>query len=123
MRRLRKFLTRDIIPRRFTQLFYGLAMGAYSAVSVDDLLHSRRGSLGRWVWVLFLALTAVISLIQGATGFFTRSIRQRYDRRRAAGLCGQCGYDLRAAASVRCPECGAWHGATGFSHAPRKRGG
>jgi hypothetical protein len=31
----------------------------------------------------------------------------RYVRRRRRGWCGRCGYDLRASADGRCPECGA----------------
>ena len=30
------------------------------------------------------------------------------DGRRSVGLCVNCGYDLRASTSGRCPECGEW---------------
>jgi len=42
-----------------------------------------------------------------AIWFYIRIKRwQRKQKRIAAGLCGQCGYDLRASPE-RCPECGA----------------
>lgn len=31
-------------------------------------------------------------------------------RRESAGICAQCGYDIRATAEARCPECGAAFG-------------
>jgi hypothetical protein len=41
-----------------------------------------------------------------AIGWFKRRWRQRLaDSRLSAGLCQQCGYDLRESAD-RCPECG-----------------
>jgi hypothetical protein len=49
-----------------------------------------------WLPVAAFALPTVISLRRAA----------RAGRRRAAGLCRRCGYDLRATLE-RCPECGA----------------
>jgi hypothetical protein len=49
---------------------------------------------------LAAAIASVVPL-----GRLTRVLRSRY-RRRSAGLCPSCGYDLRATPD-RCPECGA----------------
>jgi hypothetical protein len=49
-------------------------------------------------WALILVLTAA-----GLWGLFSPAYRRRM--RLARGLCGQCGYDLRAG-HERCPECG-----------------
>ena len=64
-----------------------------------------------WVWGflivtvpywLLAVLTAILPMVAGV-GMF-RSVRRR--RRKQAGRCATCGYDLRASGEV-CPECGA----------------
>jgi hypothetical protein len=56
-----------------------------------------------WVIVPFWLVTAVFTAIPAARGV-VRFRRRR--RKRPAGLCPRCGYDLRATPD-RCPECGA----------------
>ncbi len=53
--------------------------------------------LPHWALVLLTAAPAVAGL-----GLIRRAVSRR---RRSRGLCGNCGYDLRATAD-RCPECG-----------------
>ena len=60
--------------------------------------------LRKWV-IPYGWLTLVLSL-PGATYVISRSLqRRRAARRRSAGKCTSCGYDLRATPE-RCPECG-----------------
>ena len=49
----------------------------------------------------------VVTLIGGLMWFLLRPMRRarRMRRRQAAGLCGNCGYDLRGSRD-KCPECG-----------------
>ena len=51
-----------------------------------------------WFWLILLAAPPAIWL--------RRHVRTRAQGRLARGLCGACGYDLRATPD-RCPECGA----------------
>ena len=53
-------------------------------------------------WVGWLALGLVIFLPPVIRGVR----RMKYQERVRQGLCGRCGYDVRAS-RVRCPECGA----------------
>lgn len=59
-------------------------------------------------WEFPFWLPAVLAV--GMAGLFFRPIwkRRKLGRRRVAGLCASCGYDLRAhRAGEKCPECGA----------------
>jgi len=58
----------------------------------------------RWQVRVSLPLATVISGIVPALWLAAHSWR-RHRRRRAVGLCPECGYDLRASPD-RCPECG-----------------
>jgi hypothetical protein len=56
-------------------------------------------------WSLFVA---VFALMPGTVMITTLRRRRRKRRRAAAGLCLDCGYDLRAhTRGELCPECGA----------------
>jgi len=48
----------------------------------------------------------VLPVLAFARGPLPRLIRLRADRRRARGLCINCGYDLTGNVSGVCPECG-----------------
>jgi hypothetical protein len=54
----------------------------------------------------FWLLTAVVNVLIGAVGVRLIFRADARDRRRKAGLCLRCGYDLRASPAA-CPECGA----------------
>jgi hypothetical protein len=77
---------------------YGRYVGRVSR-SPDGSWSQRRQytlSTPHWFAALVLALPAAAWAFR----------RHRLRRRRSAGLCPACGYDLRASAD-RCPECGA----------------
>jgi hypothetical protein len=60
----------------------------------------------RYVTVPYWMLCAVFGVMSWpAVMGVARGVRRR--RRRRRGLCAECGYDLRADASGRCPECGS----------------
>ena len=108
-------LMSDRSPRPYTALVIGLAVGAFVVDQASVLSRSPVPvSGGRLLWLAFLSVVAAAALIRAAWGFtfrfVSRRIRADYATRRAGGLCGRCGYDLHAATSARCPECGAWHG-------------
>ena len=58
------------------------------------------------LWFLVMFVFAVIR-------FTVAMFERKRIRREAAGLCGECGYDLRGANHAVCPECGAAVGGTG----------
>jgi hypothetical protein len=78
------------------------ALGFVAVWQPDD---GRRAFLQRGFAVPWWFLGAVFS-ITPARQCFRLWLRNRGHRRRAAGLCADCGYDLRASKD-RCPECGA----------------
>lgn len=107
---IRQWFNRDLWPRRYSAWIVAVACTLQIVFIVCDT--SGRLTIGQCVWIGILSVIAISSLGEATTGFMSRRIRRRYNARRIAGLCGQCGYDLRATTSVTCPECGAWHGTT-----------
>jgi hypothetical protein len=84
---------------------------------VHDAGPTPGGSRGAWahggrrMWIIWVPywLPALLTAALPAEAIY-RIIRQR--RRRSAGQCKVCGYDLRATPD-RCPECGAQPAAVG----------
>lgn len=65
---------------------------------------------GQWVWTLLIGL-----LFASGAADCIRELRASWRGRRTQARfrtahCVRCGYDLRGSPSVRCPECGTWHG-------------
>jgi hypothetical protein len=83
----------------------GLGIG-WQQTTNDTAFSSSVRLIGRRLWIrvdvrllLFLSLVATALLLY-------RWRRARIAQRELAGLCAQCGYDLRESPQ-RCPECGA----------------
>ena len=91
------------LPRRWPVRRGGLGFEAYRGAVTHFVRVGPAPLYGVAVphWFLFLG-TAALPAFE-----VVRRRRARILRRRAeSGLCGQCGYDLRATPG-RCPECGA----------------
>ncbi len=96
---------------RTKQVVYGLnphtfwnRLGFYDSwqLGYKNPTWGRRGAMPYVALIIPLSLWPAIALC----GVLLRRTRQtRADRRRAKGLCPDCGYDLRATPD-RCPECG-----------------
>lgn len=76
------------------------------------LWRTRSGAMGSEEWRL-----AAMGLVLTAAGLLPILLLKRRDRawlRRAGhNQCTECGYDLRASSSGKCPECGAGAGEGG----------
>jgi hypothetical protein len=59
-----------------------------------------REFVGYWWFIGLLGGLIISKLVQ-------RTRLRRWQNRKSRGLCVVCGYDLRGAASSRCPECGS----------------
>lgn len=77
-------------------------VGGLPPLWVNDILSELR-----WLAITFTAIWAC-----GVSAYVFHIIRTRHIANRkikwvGAGLCGECGYDLRGSPSGVCPECGA----------------
>jgi hypothetical protein len=68
----------------------------------NDGMETSFSSEGRHVWAAPIGLAVLVFAIAPMTWI---ALRTRKRRLRRAGLCANCGYDLRATPQ-RCPECG-----------------
>jgi hypothetical protein len=59
---------------------------------------------GRTLWIAYVPYWFLATITAMPPLLFVVTLRRRA-RRRATGICAQCGYDLRASPD-RCPECG-----------------
>jgi len=100
-----------------------MALGVYCGMAAwcwtQAILQWRSGY--GWFGIDFiLAIGFTIAVVVGVRRLPTWCRNERLRRKRttaeamlAADLddkCARCGYDLTGTASVKCPECGAWHG-------------
>ena len=110
MRQLRQKLN-TAVPNRWAVLLVGLLIGYGFFSQIFEIARASAPlTIGIVVWLVLWLGLAILLIMEGANGVVSHRRRKRYENQRAAGLCGRCGYDLRAASSVRCPECGAWSG-------------
>jgi len=79
---------RESLFDRLDWIFVERVVSDYVFIAVDISL---------WPFAILLTLSSALALIRGP-------VRRAYRSRR--GLCLNCGYDLRANISGRCPECG-----------------
>ena len=86
------------------------------------LTYARQGP-GRYVWVKLLVVPYWMDILTAALPLAGAAVRAALrSRKRRAGLCAACGYDLRATPG-RCPECGAEPRLRGAAAQPPPPGG
>jgi len=113
-------ITHGYWPTGYGAIFVGAVSATDGAIHAYPLLGSP-GSIPFTVWWLpaVQAAIAVFFLVTGILTAWKQSKQDRWLERFQGGLCRCCGFDLRACTTVRCSECGAWHGklpAKRFSH-------
>jgi peptidoglycan/LPS O-acetylase OafA/YrhL len=91
----------DNLDRVATRLLVALALAPFILLillGLPELLHvSFHLLVNPFAWILLGSILAAFVL--------RRRTRNRLEQRLRAGLCINCGYDLRATRG-RCPECG-----------------
>lgn len=70
----------------------------------------RQISAAAWGGLLAYALGGIFCFLFGVSRIMRERMDNRWFERFDKGLCQRCGFDLRSCTSVRCSECGAWHG-------------
>jgi hypothetical protein len=93
----------ELLPGLITCVMAGV-------VAYPMITSSRSISSGSWMGLLAYGIGGMWALLSGIGRIWWERADYRWLERFDKGLCQQCGFDLRSCTSVRCSECGTWHG-------------